>query len=169
MKIGTLTLARILGPDPEPEFRYCTRCDNDMPPKRAGTKCEDCTGVENYMTRHTGGLRDAVEPGYEVSLHYPQQPQNDPTLDTLDALKIPRMVYTARRDPFEVAFAIGLLSADFEPEWPIVLITAHGKVIDWWTGYNLQAINAIPAGREAATNRTQSPVEAVVTREQAAA
>lgn len=157
---GNVTLERILGPLPVPEFRYCTRCDNDMPPKRAGTKCEDCVGVENYLTRHPGGLRDAIEPGYEVSLHYPQQPSNDPTMLTLDGLKIPRMIYTAKRDEIEVAYALSLFNPEITPEWPIVLITAHGKVIDFWDGYNLQALNRIPAARNAAIHT--EPIEAAV-------
>lgn len=148
MKVGSLSMAQ-LGADAPSEFRYCSRCDNSMGPKRAGTKCEDCTGVENFKERGRGRMLQAVDPGYEVALHYPVYPNRCPTFTLLDDLKIPRMVYTAKKDPLEVAYAESLF--DFDPgagDYPLVLILSHGVPVDWWSGHNPQALQDMVAGRE---------------------
>lgn len=157
-----LSLERICGPDPLPEFRYCVRCDNDMPRERVESKCADCVGVQNYLPRGRDSHRyPAIDPAYEISLHFPTQPENDPTIATLDALDIPRMKYTSRNDPIEVAYAVSLFNPETPPKWPIVLITSHGQVIDFWAGFDLAKLNRIPAALNAAIKMSQTPYDFV--------
>lgn len=148
MKIGTLTLARLLE-TPEPEFPCCTRCNNDMPQFRESAECSDCEGAAKY------------HPAYEVSLHYDQHPRHCPTIGILEAQNTTYMVYTAKRDSIEVEWAKGLLNPELPVEWPIVLISAHGQYVDHWAGFDLQALNNIPAARAAAIHQN---TEAFLTR-----
>jgi hypothetical protein len=149
---GNLTLAR-LGDEPEPEFKYCTRCDNSMNPRRPDGWCQDCEGVRDCLPRGTDNKRlQPYHPAYEVYLHYPQKPKDDPTIKTLEALRIPHVAYTARKDRIETEYVKGLLPDDKAHGWPIVLITSYGQPVDLWTGYNLNKLNSIPFARAAAIN-----------------
>ena len=161
MKIGNLTLARIWD-DAEPEFKDCTRCGIQMSGRREFAECSDCLLVNRYqpLPRQLGnGGFLPIDPAYEVSLHYPKQAKECPTMATLDALHIPYFNYTATSDRRAFDYAKALItSKESEPvDYPIVVITSHGQVIDFWTGFNLAKLNAILAARKAATNRTQEP------------
>lgn len=153
MKIGHLTLERILGPDPIPEFRYCSRCDIELKQGRVENECVDCDGLDRYKGsgKHGFGF-PPVDPAYEVYLHYPQRPLECPTVRTLDALKIPYHIYTAKTDAIEVDWAKQLPYLGNKEDWPIVLISAHGEVRNWWAGFDLLRLNMIPAARAAAIN-----------------
>jgi hypothetical protein len=157
MKIGTLTLARLLD-DPVAEFRYCSRCDNDMALFRVSAECSDCEGAAKYHPRGVQGkYLPPLHPAYEVSLHYDKHPTHCPTITTLEALDVTYMVYTSQRDTIEVEWAKQLPYLGGTPAYPIVLISAHGQYVEHWDGYNLQAIKAIPAARAAAIN-AQEPL-----------
>jgi hypothetical protein len=73
---------------------------------------------------------------------------------TLDALHIPYFNYTATSDRRAFDYAKALItSKESEPvDYPIVVITSHGQVIDFWTGFDLAKLNSIPASRKAVTN-----------------
>jgi len=142
-------------PEPEvgaPESRYCKRCDVDLPKHRDRELCNDCEGLDQFHPggSHGGGFLP-VDPAYEVFLHFARRPNEDRTIATLDALKMPYRTYTAKNDPLEVEYARGLPYVGGDGEYPIVLITSHGKPIEWWRGFDLAALNAIPAARAAAT------------------
>ena len=154
-----LTLERILSDEPPvPEFRYCKRCGNSLPERREGEQCSDCEGALKFHPRGTQGQRlPQYHPAYEVSLHYSQQPKQDLTIATLEAMNIPYIIYLAKRDPIEVEWAKNLTNPELHPDWPIVVISAHGKLIDWWTGFDLFQLNAIPAARATAIQMSQTP------------
>jgi hypothetical protein len=171
MKIGTLTLARLLD-DPVAEFRYCSRCDNDMPYTRVGETCSDCEGAAKYHPRGVQGKHlPPHNPAYEVSLHYDKHPKHCPTITTLEALDVTYMVYTAQRDSIEVEWAKQLFNPEWQPHitYPIVLISAHGQYVDHWAGFDRLALKRIPAARAAAINAQGSFVGRVPSRELVAA
>jgi hypothetical protein len=142
-------------PEPEvgaPESRYCKRCDVGLPTHRDRELCNDCEGLNQFHPggSHGGGF-PPVDPAYEIFLHFAARPNEDRTIATLDALKMPYRTYTAKNDPLEFEYAEALPYVGRDGEYPIVLITSHGKPIEWWRGFDLAALNATPAARKAAT------------------
>ena len=152
----------------EPEFRYCTRCDVGLPARRDRKVCTDCEGLDQFYPggSHGGGFPH-VDPAYEIFLHFARRPHGDRTIATLDALKMPYRTYTAKNDPLEVEYARSLTDG-LVPQ-PIVLITSHGKPIEWWAGFNLNKLNAIPAKRAAATTPPTEAHPGVPTQQEQAA
>jgi hypothetical protein len=105
-----------------------------------------------------------------VALHSPTTLREDPTAKTLDAVRIPYFTYVASRGgEMEFSYALSLFASDYSPTYPIVLITSHGKVVDFWDGFDLARLNQIPAAREAAINKARGIESSVPIREQAAA
>lgn len=142
-------------PEPEvgaPESRYCKRCDVGLPTHRDRELCNDCEGLDQFHPggSHGGGFAP-VDPAYEIFLHFDRRPNEDRTIATLDALKMPYRTYTAKNDPLEVGYAKALVAGDMPAKYPIVLITSHGKTVRYWMGLDLHALNTIPAARAAAT------------------
>jgi len=161
------------GPEPDPEYHDCWRCGIGLKPNSLLKGCEDCNGLNQHKAnpsqrRFMRGNFLPLDAAYEVSLHYPVRPDNDPTAATLCSMSIPYLSYYGTKDPVAVDWARALEPTDFEPDWPIVLITAYGQYVDHWTGYNLQALNRIPAARAAATH-TPAEQRPVSTRELIAA
>jgi hypothetical protein len=140
------------------EFRYCSRCDVGLPTHRDRELCEDCEGLDRFHPggSHGGGFAP-IDPAYEISLHFERRPKEDRTIATLDALKMPYRTYTAKNDPLEVEYAASLPYVGRDGEWPIVLVTAHGKPIEWWRGFDLAALNATATARAAAAPTEAHP------------
>lgn len=175
MKIGHLTLARIWD-DPEPEFKDCARCGIPLTQGSDMAQCLDCKGVNAYaplprQLGHGGFL--PIDPAYEVSLHYPKQAKECPTMATLDALHIPYFNYMATSDPLAVEWAKNLpYIGGHKGDWPIVVISSHGEYVEHWSGFQMTKLNRIPAQRKRAIKMSQAPhdfVTRVPNREQVAA
>lgn len=152
MKSGNLTLERILGPDPVPEFRYCSRCNVEMNVKRTVSQCLDCERLPLYRPRGVQGkYMPPYHPDFDISVHYDKVPNGCPTLATLEALDLAYVLYVASRgDSFEVDWAKALPTlSTTKGDWPIVVLSSHGKVIDFWHGFNLNKLNALPFTRAA--------------------
>lgn len=161
---GHLTLDRIMGPLPVPEFRDCVRCGIGLPFIHAAKKCVDCKGLNRFAAnprqiRNEGRSFLPVDPAYEIALHYPKQPYKCPTQATLDALGIPYQTYTATQDPIAFTWAEELFSTEYRAhtEYPIVVIVSYGEYLEHWTGFNLFELNRIPARRAATIQMSQTP------------
>ena len=162
----------INGPEPDPEYRECGRCGIRLKATSLLTECEDCKGVnalkaEPSQQRYMQSNFLPVDPAYEVSLHYPSIPKQDPTAATLCSMGIPYFSYYGTRDPLEVDWARNLEPFDVEPRWPIVLISEHGRYLKHWTGYDLTKLNRIPAERRVATGQHEAPEASVPLRQAA--
>jgi hypothetical protein len=157
----------------EPEFRNCTRCDVQLTQHRAeagGKLCVDCEGLNAFKAPRNGvaGGFPPIDPAYEVFVHFPTKPRHDQTLLTLEALKIPYIHLWETQHTTEVQWARGLFNQELAPDWPIVLITSHGQVVDFWEGFDLNRLNSIPAARAAAINPTEAHTSVPTTQEEAA-
>lgn len=169
-----LSLDRIFGPDPVPEFRYCTRCGvQQVNAKRVSPECLDCERLPRYSPRGTQGkYLPPYNPDFDISVHYDKVPNGCPTLATLEALDLTYVLYVSSRgDSFEVDWAEGLTNPESEPDWPIVVLSTHGKVLDWWAGFDLAQLNTIPAQRDAITHThdTEAAQHGVPTEQEQAA
>jgi len=145
------------GPEPEPEYRDCSRCGVRLNRTSLLTECEDCKGLNAYKAsntqqRYAQGNFLPIDPAYEVSLHFPHvnASRDDRTVATLSAMKIPYFSYYGTTDKLECEYAEALPYVGWAEEYPIVLISAHGQYVDHWRGFALHKLNAIPAARAAA-------------------
>jgi hypothetical protein len=146
------------GPEPDPEYHECKRCGVRLARTSLLEECEDCKGLNarkasNSEQRYISGNFLPIDPAYEVSLHFPNVSVSwdDRTVATLASLRIPYFSYYGTKDPIEFEYAEKLPYVGWAEEYPIVLITKHGEPIDWWRGFALHKLNAIPSARAAAT------------------
>lgn len=157
----------------ESEYRDCARCGVRLKQHRVedGHKiCVDCEGLNSFRAPRngvTGGFPD-IDPAFEVFVHFPTKPREDQTLLTLEALKIPYVHLWASQHRIEVDWAASLFNPGLSRHWPIVIITSHGEVIDFWEGYDLNRLNALPAKRAAAITPTEAHTSVPTTQEEAA-